>query len=71
MAAAVPRDDLVKLTGDEQRPTLPGGLSSLQDAGLIEYRRGHIRLLDLDWLRRSACECYATIKAHAGRLLTA
>ena len=45
--------------------------NSLQDAGLIEYRRGHVRLLDLDWLRRSACECYATIKAHAGRLLTA
>jgi CRP-like cAMP-binding protein len=43
--------------------------SALQRSGLIQYRRGHIRLLDLEGLRESACECYATIKAHAGRLL--
>jgi CRP-like cAMP-binding protein len=43
---------------------------SLQRAGLIEYSRGHVRLLDLDGLRESTCECYATIKAHGSGLLT-
>jgi CRP-like cAMP-binding protein len=43
----------------------------LQRAVLIEYRRGHVRLLDLDGLRDSTCECYAAIKAHGSALLTA
>ncbi len=41
----------------------------LQRAGLIEYRRGHLRMLDVDGLRRSACECYDAINSLAGRLL--
>jgi CRP-like cAMP-binding protein len=44
---------------------------ALQKSGLIRYSRGHIRLLDLEGLRESACECYAVIKAHADRLLGA
>jgi len=43
--------------------------NTLQTAGLIRYRRGHIRLLNIEGLRESACECYATIKAHGERLL--
>jgi CRP-like cAMP-binding protein len=43
----------------------------LQQAGLIEYRRGHVKLLNLDGLRESTCECYATIKAHGSGLLAA
>jgi len=43
-------------------------IGSLQRSDLIHYRRGHIRLLSLEGFRESACE-YATIKAHAGRLL--
>jgi CRP-like cAMP-binding protein len=42
---------------------------TLQMAGFIRYRRGHIRLLNIDGLKESACECYATIKAHGERLL--
>lgn len=45
--------------------------STLQQAGLIKYRRGHIRLLDVEGLQDAACECYETVKAHAGRLLKA
>ena len=43
----------------------------LEKSGLIRYSRGHIRLLDLEGLRESTCECYGTIKAHADRLLGA
>jgi CRP-like cAMP-binding protein len=42
---------------------------TLQTAGLIKYHRGHIRLINVDGLRESACECYATVKGHAARLL--
>jgi CRP-like cAMP-binding protein len=41
----------------------------LQQAGLISYRRGHISIDNLPALQDSACECYATVKAHYDRLL--
>jgi CRP-like cAMP-binding protein len=43
--------------------------NTLQQAGLIKYKRGHIRVLDLDGLRDSACECYGTVKALSDRLI--
>jgi CRP-like cAMP-binding protein len=43
--------------------------NTLQQAGLIKYRRGHIRILDVEGLQDAACECYETVRAHAGRLL--
>jgi CRP-like cAMP-binding protein len=43
--------------------------STLQQAGLIRYRRGHIHIVDVDGLRDAACECYATVKSHSDRLL--
>ena len=43
--------------------------NSLQAAGLIRYSRGHIRILDLDRLKASSCECYQTLKSLAARLL--
>jgi hypothetical protein len=42
---------------------------TLQQAGFIRYRRGHIRLIDVEGLRESACECYETIKLQGKRLL--
>jgi CRP-like cAMP-binding protein len=41
---------------------------SLQDAGLIRYRRGIIEIVDLDRLRKSSCECHAAIRAQRDRL---
>jgi CRP-like cAMP-binding protein len=43
--------------------------NTLQQAGLIKYKRGNIRLLDLEGLRDSACECYGTVKALSDRLI--
>jgi CRP-like cAMP-binding protein len=37
---------------------------TLQHAGLIRYRRGHIKLVDVPALRESACECYETVKVN-------
>jgi CRP-like cAMP-binding protein len=41
----------------------------LQQANFIHYSRGHIELCDPDGLSKSACECYATVRAQYERLL--
>jgi CRP-like cAMP-binding protein len=41
----------------------------LQEAGLIEYRRGHITVLNREKLERRVCECYAVVKKEYDRLL--
>lgn len=43
---------------------------TLQKAGFIKYRRGHVRLLDIAQIEAGACECYQTVKGHYQRLLT-
>jgi hypothetical protein len=35
---------------------------TLQQAGLINYRRGHIRIEKPDELEHAACECYGTVR---------
>jgi len=45
--------------------------NTLQQAGFIRYKRGHIRVLDLEGLRESACECYWTVKSLSDRLIGA
>jgi len=41
----------------------------LQSAGLVEYRRGRIRVLDRPRLQARSCECYAVVKKEFDRLL--
>jgi CRP-like cAMP-binding protein len=41
---------------------------TLQKAGFIRYRRGHITLLDIAQVKLGACECYETVKGHYRRL---
>jgi CRP-like cAMP-binding protein len=35
---------------------------TLQDAGLLTYRHGHVRVLDRQGLEAGACECYALMR---------
>jgi CRP-like cAMP-binding protein len=41
----------------------------LQKAGVINYRRGHIAVVDRAKLEKRACECYAVVKKEYDRLL--
>ena len=41
----------------------------LQRSGLIEYRRGHLTVLDRKGLEAAACSCYATDRKAYARLL--
>ncbi len=45
--------------------------NTLQQANFIQYSRGHIQIHNLEGLRQTACECYATVKAQYDRLLGA
>jgi len=49
-----------------RRPSVTGVSLTLQAAGMIEYRRGKIRISNVELLREMACECYETTKAHYG-----
>ncbi|MFV8834713.1 Crp/Fnr family transcriptional regulator [Aquisalimonas sp.] len=42
---------------------------NLQRAGLIEYYRGHITILDRAGLEARSCECYGVVKREYDRLL--
>ena len=41
----------------------------LQGTGIIDYRRGHIKVLDRVGLEACTCECYAVVKREYNRLL--
>jgi CRP-like cAMP-binding protein len=41
----------------------------LQKAGVISYRRGHIKVLDRPALEKLSCECYEVVRRETDRLL--
>ena len=43
--------------------------ANLQRAGLIQYRRGHITVVDRAGLEQRTCECYAVVRKEYERLL--
>ncbi len=52
-----------------RREGVTEGALKLQQAGLIQYARGHISVLDRDGLENRSCECYAVVKKEYDRLL--
>lgn len=52
-----------------RRSSLSVVAGTLQKAGLIRYRRGHVHLVDVEGLQDAACECYETVRGHYERML--
>ena len=53
-----------------RREGITEAAGNLQRAGFINYRRGHISVLNRDGLEATACECYAVVKKEMDRLLS-
>jgi hypothetical protein len=55
------------LGGRRESVTVAAG--HLQDAGLIQYARGHIKIINRKGLEAAVCECYQIVKTEFDRLL--
>jgi CRP-like cAMP-binding protein len=52
-----------------QRTTVTGAARALQKAGVIQYSRGQIEILDRGGLAAGACECYQAVSEKYAHLL--
>jgi CRP-like cAMP-binding protein len=52
------------------RKSVTVAAQSLQQAGLISYRRGRIQVLDRPGLEKASCECYAIVRERFDAFLT-
>jgi CRP-like cAMP-binding protein len=52
-----------------RRTSVTAVAHALQETGLIKYARGKIQIMNAKGLQESACECYASVKAHYQKLL--
>jgi hypothetical protein len=54
-----------------RRETVTVAAGRLQDAGLIQYSRGRLRIVDRKRLEETSCECYQAVKTGCSRLQVA
>jgi CRP-like cAMP-binding protein len=45
--------------------------AELQSAGLIAYRRGHVRIVNAEKLKEVGCECYEAVNTHYAKIFHA
>lgn len=45
-----------------QRPSVSVVAANFQQAGVLQYSRGHVKILDRARLEAEACECYASVR---------
>jgi CRP-like cAMP-binding protein len=54
--------DLIALTLGVRRAGVSEAANGFRNAGVIDYRRGHMQIIDQRGLEAIACECYAAVK---------
>jgi CRP-like cAMP-binding protein len=54
-----------------RREAVTEAAGRLQQAGIVSYSRGRIRVLDRQGIEERSCECYGTVKREYDRLMTA
>ena len=52
-----------------RRESVTAAALKLQEAGVISYSRGHIRVLNRKLLEQRCCECYGIVKNEQKRLM--
>jgi len=52
-----------------QRPSVSVVAAAFQKAGVLQYSRGHVKILDRARLEADACECYACVRQQFKRVL--
>ena len=57
----ITQEFLAEMIGS-RRTTVTMAAGALQRIGLIEYQRGHVRIVDRERLEAAACECYPVIR---------
>lgn len=69
--------DVIPITQEDLAATLGIGrpyasrqLKTLKNKGLIELRRGSIRICDRAQVERASCDCYRAVKSHFETVLT-
>jgi CRP-like cAMP-binding protein len=60
--------ELMALTLGVRRAGVSEAANDLRTAGIVDYHRGHIRIVDRKGLEAIACECYRVIKNEYDRL---
>jgi len=61
--------ELIANTLGVRREGITEAAGNLQKAGLIQYQRGHIEVLDRKGLEARSCECYRVVRSEYDRLL--
>jgi hypothetical protein len=41
----------------------------MQSGGLITYRRGHIRIVNMELIQKRGCECHESVRENAAEML--
>jgi CRP-like cAMP-binding protein len=62
--------ELIALTLGVRRAGVTEAANGFRNAGVIDYRRGHIQIVDQRGLEALACECYAAVKKEYDDLYT-
>ena len=52
-----------------RRSGVTAAMRALRDAGIVQYTRGHMEVLERRKLEGAACECYGIVRANFERLL--
>ncbi|MFN2498258.1 MAG: Crp/Fnr family transcriptional regulator [Pyrinomonadaceae bacterium] len=60
--------ELIALTLGVRRAGVTEAANGFRNRGVIEYRRGHMQIVDRSGLEALACECYPAIKKEYDRL---
>lgn len=61
--------EFIALMLNARRPGVSVAAGKLKDEGVINYKRGHVTILDREKLEGVSCECYEVVKREFDRLL--